>query len=301
MSLDENGSLRTGVRVALIYGLVLSILSADILAGPDFTFELTYLIPVLLSAWFTSRNITITTALASVLAWTVADIAGGSCHSSISIYLLDLGRRLLLLVVAALLLSRLRRALENERESARTDGLTNVMNLRAFYEVTEQELNRSARYSHPVTMAYLDIDNFKSVNDTQGHSAGDRLLRTVSAGIRKCLRKTDTVARLGGDEFAILLPETGQEAARVTLGRIQETLKDDVRRSRLPVTFSIGVLTCSEKLLTAEKLIREADSLMYSVKRSGKDSIIYAGEAGSGGMRSYAQGRQPDPRPNLDA
>jgi diguanylate cyclase (GGDEF)-like protein len=268
----------------LIYALVLSILAADIRTGPDFTFELTYLIPIFLSAWFTNKNITIATALASVLAWTLADIATGRSHPSSLIYVFDLGRRLVLLVVAGLLLSRLRKALQNERESARTDLLTRVMNLRAFYEVAEQELNRSARYRHPVTVAYIDIDNFKTINDRHGHSTGDKLLCTVSEGIQKCLRKTDKVARLGGDEFAILLPETGQEAARVTLSRIQKTLKDDVRRRQWPVTFSIGVLTCTEELPTVEKLIRAADSLMYSVKRSGKDSIRYAGKVGSGNL-----------------
>jgi diguanylate cyclase (GGDEF)-like protein len=129
-------------------------------------------------------------------------------------------------------------------------------------------------------LAYIDLDNFKIMNDQFGHSVGDQVLRTVVSSARKYLRKTDVVARLGGDEFALLMPETDQESARIALSKIQSGLLEEMRQSHWPITFSIGVLTCMATPQTTDALVSLADELMYSVKRNGKNAIKYSSYTG---------------------
>jgi len=262
--------------ILILCAFVLPISILDYLTGPEVGFRLVYLIPVSLITWFTNRALGAVVALITVILWFFTDLATGRSYSHRLIYIWDFASRLFFLWMVVLLLSRLRLALQREQELARMDSLTGAMNPRVFYELTEMEISRSARYKHPVTVAYIDIDNFKTVNDTLGHNTGDRLLCTVTMNIRKYLRKTDAVARLGGDEFAILLPETGQEAARAAMEKIKNYLLQEMDRNRWPVTFSIGVITCVENLPTGERLIQAADALMYSAKNQGKNDIHYS-------------------------
>jgi len=113
------------------------------------------------------------------------------------------------------------------------------------------------------------------MNDQFGHSAGDKVLRTVVSSTGKNVRKTDVLAQLGGDEFALLLPETDQKSARVIISKIQNLLLREMQQSKWPVTFSIGVLTCNGAPKTTNELMKIADEIMYSVKRNGKNAIKY--------------------------
>jgi diguanylate cyclase (GGDEF)-like protein len=173
-----------------------------------------------------------------------------------------------------------KKATEREREFARIDNLTGAANPRCFYDLAQMEIERFQRYKHPFTLAYIDLDNFKTVNDQFGHPTGDQVLRIVASSARKYLRKTDVIARLGGDEFALLLPETSEESARVALSKIQSELLEEMRIGNWPITFSIGVLTCNVAPHTTEELVRMADELMYSVKHESKNSIKYSTYAG---------------------
>jgi diguanylate cyclase (GGDEF)-like protein len=156
------------------------------------------------------------------------------------------------------------------------------MNARVFRETVEHELYRSARYERPITLAFIDIDGFKVVNDVHGHRVGDAVLRSLGAGLERCTRKTDVVARLGGDEFAILLPETGQEAARTSIEKVRECLREAMQsRIDVAVTFSVGVVTCDDGECTADELIQAADAMMYSVKQHGKDGVRFSGSTDS--------------------
>jgi diguanylate cyclase (GGDEF)-like protein/PAS domain S-box-containing protein len=170
----------------------------------------------------------------------------------------------------------LKKAVEREKELARTDYLTGAANARFFHELVQQEIGRFGRYRRPFTIAYVDLDNFKTVNDLFGHSIGDKVLCTVVQHANSQLRKTDFVARLGGDEFAFLLTETDSAAALTTISKIHQGLLSEMQRNDWPVTFSIGVLTCIDTPRTADELVKMADGLMYSVKNSGKNAIHYA-------------------------
>jgi diguanylate cyclase (GGDEF)-like protein/PAS domain S-box-containing protein len=169
--------------------------------------------------------------------------------------------------------AQLNQALERERELARTDVLTRLSNRRAFYEAAENERQRSLRHGHPLTLAYVDVDNFKKVNDTLGHATGDELLVTVADGLRQHLRASDTVGRLGGDEFAILLPETTAQGAESVVRKLSEVLLQEMKSRHWPVSFSIGVATFLHNPPSLDEMIRSADELMYTVKRDGKNKI----------------------------
>jgi diguanylate cyclase (GGDEF)-like protein/PAS domain S-box-containing protein len=162
--------------------------------------------------------------------------------------------------------------LEAEKKLARCDALTGLANRRAFYERAEQERKRAARYRRPISLAYVDLDNFKQVNDTHGHEAGDQLLINV-AKVLGTLRSDDMAARLGGDEFAVLLPEAGDAAAAFVIHKLQRMLTAAMHEKNLPVTFSIGLVTFDPVPENTEQMVQKADDLMYEVKKHGKNAI----------------------------
>jgi diguanylate cyclase (GGDEF)-like protein len=171
---------------------------------------------------------------------------------------------------------QLQEALEKEKELARLDSLTGLANRRAFYEVLELEQKRARRYELPLTVAYLDVDNFKKINDTSGHSLGDSVLIVVAHTIKNNIRASDTVARLGGDEFAVLLPETEAAAAETVLRKLQGMLQTKTQENGWTISFSIGVATFLFPPESLDDIIRTADEVMYAVKTSGKNNLSVA-------------------------
>jgi diguanylate cyclase (GGDEF)-like protein len=173
------------------------------------------------------------------------------------------------------LIGGLKKSLEKEKALARTDYLTDLANRRNFFEAADAEINRSSRNKLPFTMAYIDSDNFKSINDNFGHATGDRVLKIIAMGIKKNIRKMDTAARIGGDEFAVLLPETNSEAAKHAMDKIYMLLSEAMKGLAFPITFSVGVVTFMNPPKDADEMIKITDELMYSVKAMGKNNIKY--------------------------
>jgi diguanylate cyclase (GGDEF)-like protein len=248
----------------------------DFLTPYEFAFSLFYLIPISLLTWLTGRRLGIVASLASALVWLITDVAIGKSSIQPVIYAWNTLIGLSFFIFVTLLLSAFRKALEHERDLAQTDYLTGAVNSRSFFDMVQREINRVQRYEHPFTIAYIDIDNFKSVNDQLGHTTGDQVLRAVVNQARTHMRKTDVVARLGGDEFALLLPETNQESAQVVLSKVRSGMLIGMQQSDWPVTFSIGVLTCIDAPPSPDELFRLVDELMYTVKRGSKNSIKYS-------------------------
>ena len=260
--------------MALTVLLVVFIAALEYLSGTEVDFSVIYLIPVLLAASI-SKSFGVYISLISATLAIVASHFMERQYSSPAYYIWDFISHAAIFLLAATLRSNLLASRRQERELAYTDPLTGAFNSRAFHEMTQAEIHRAVRYNRPLTMAYLDVDNFKMVNDTRGHSEGDALLRAIVAEIAKRARKTDVVSRLGGDEFAILLPETGQENALLAIRQIQESLSEETLKKNWPVTFSIGVLTLMGTEPTVDKMIESADALMYEAKQAGKNTLRY--------------------------
>jgi diguanylate cyclase (GGDEF)-like protein len=132
---------------------------------------------------------------------------------------------------------------------------------------------RARRAKQPLTIAYLDLDNFKKVNDTAGHHEGDRVLIATASALAQNIRATDFVARMGGDEFAILFPDTSPEVARTVINKLDNRLKLLARESHWPVGFSIGMTTFLTPPPSIDHMIKKADTLMYKVKTQTKQKI----------------------------
>jgi len=265
-------SLSRPAVTAIALLLVATVGLLDSMTGPDYAFSAFYLLPVVLTAWYAGRGYAILISVASAAAWLAAGIAGRMNHEHTLVLIWNDAMELCLFLFAAYVISALRGKLECEEEFARTDQLTGIANRRRFGELADAEIRRSRRYSEPFTVIYLDIDNFKTVNDTLGHSEGDRLLRQVASTLTTAIRESDTVARLGGDEFGLLLPETDGDAAVTVATKIHAGLKVQVEQ-HWPVTFSIGMVTYLKAPASADEMIRVADRLMYEVKDSGKDEL----------------------------
>ena len=249
---------------------------ADYLNGPDVSFLIFYVVPVFVAAWYAGRRAGLWMCAASGLSWFVGAYANPQHISHPGVAYWNAAVRLGFMVILAHLVASFKRSLERERELARTDYLTGALNGRSFGELAASEINRARRHSHPFTVAFMDVDDFKQVNDRHGHSAGDRLLKAVADSISQTVRAVDSVARLGGDEFAVLMPETGKAAAQVVIRRVRRQLLEAARRQGLPVTFSIGVVTWDTPPASVDEMLRAADELMYAAKRLGKGIIRHA-------------------------
>jgi diguanylate cyclase (GGDEF)-like protein len=182
--------------------------------------------------------------------------------------------------------------MEREGRLARTDEVTHIANRRAFEEAADRELERARRQGRPVTLAYLDVDDFKRLNDRYGHAAGDEVLERVGAALRCGTRRIDTAARLGGDEFGLILPDTSEVAARALLERLRASVGTASAGRGGPVTLSIGAVTFEAAPASVPEMVARADAAMYAAKRAGKGWIrIEVVRAGSdGGSPPAAQG-----------
>ncbi len=197
---------------------------------------------------------------------------------------------LLFLSFLALLVATLRHSMLRERRLSRIDPLTGACNARCFYEMGERELERSRRYGRPFSLAYLDLDNFKLVNDTYGHQAGDRVLSEAVSALMRHVRAGDLVARLGGDEFAVLFPETGAEASGALVRKLTDLTLDSIpdEYSGIP-TFSVGLMTFEEPPRSLDEAMREVDALMYRVKNSTKNDVAAAVYPPAGPVRALPE------------
>jgi len=262
-------------HIVLNCALVLVLGCINYSAVHDISAGIFYLIPVSLVAWFLSSSARIAISFLTALVWLTVDVYSGQANSHSGAPYLNAIVGFSFLIVFGLMLGGLRRAYNHQKGLARTDYLTKLANARAFYESTELEIIRSRRYEHPFTLAYLDMDDFKAVNDKHGHSEGDRLLKTFGEAAERNLRETDLVARLGGDEFAILLPETDVGDAQIAIEKLRQALLSEMHKNGWIVTFSIGVVTCLAPPDSVTEVLKRGDNLAYEAKKSGKNTVKY--------------------------
>jgi len=256
--------------------LVAAIGVADHFTPIWLSWSMVYLLPIVWASWRAGWWPGIVVGFSSIGAWLLGDLANASAVFYWHAMSWDLLMRAGVYVFIACVLSALREARDRERALARTDALTEVANGRAFIEAANLELERAKRHQRPITLAYIDLDDFKMVNDRYGHKQGDAVLRDVAGTIRRNVRAADTVARIGGDEFVILFPETGQQAAGEVLARIRQVVDAAVRKDGKAVTLSVGAVTFSSLPASVDSMLRRADDLLYDVKRSGKNAVAQA-------------------------
>lgn len=180
--------------------------------------------------------------------------------------------------VASVISREQRRSSEAALALSRFDALTRLFSRSYFERAVEQEILRASRTGRGFSMLLLDLDALKSVNDSHGHDAGDRLLGAIGEVMRGDVRATDTAARLGGDEFVVILPETELAGAL----RVAEKLRRDIGHLAVPTngnlvssSVSVGVVSYPDDARTKEELLRRADRAMYEAKRRGKDQIVH--------------------------
>lgn len=241
----------------------------DIITGFEFSVSVFYLLPVTLLSWYAGRRSGVTGAFLAAAVWLLADTLSGATYRSAIAPYWNASVRLGFFLFAGLTSSALLAALRREQGLARTDPLTGAANRRQFLEAAEMELRRAARYGRPFSVAYLDLDRFKEMNDRHGHEAGDRLLCDVALALKAAVRSTDLVARMGGDEFAILMPETGAEVAEAVADKLRKAVALLGVAGEEGITLSMGLATWVVPAVSVDELLSRADALMYEAKQAG--------------------------------
>lgn len=258
-------------------GIILIILLGifDYYTGIETPLSIFYLVPITLATWMLNARIGCSFCLLSTLSYLISTLRWQHDFvKPLTPYTNSLSRLIFFLLVC-FIISKLKTFLMQEMILARTDALTGAANRRYFYEKSQEILDQARLKQSPITLAYLDIDDFKTFNDLWGHQEGDSILALVTGTISSNLRKTDILARLGGDEFAILLPDTDQHDARIVLDKIRSKLLNPSRIGDVRITLSFGAVTFSTLPANMDTLVSQADRLMYQVKKSGKNSILY--------------------------
>jgi diguanylate cyclase (GGDEF)-like protein len=266
------------VLMTLIIGVV------DFIIGHEISTALFYVLPIAVAAWYGGRKLGIAVSVLAAAAWLITDIGAGQQYSHPAILPWNTFMRLAIFLLIALLLAAFRGLLHAEALAAKTDHLTGALNRLGFQERFAEEYARSARFGRAFSLAYLDIDNFKHINDTRGHGTGDEALMSVARTLKENLRRTDVVARLGGDEFAVLFPETGTAAVREAFAHVHQRLLQAMQNRDWPLSFSIGVVSFESVPESLDQALAATDELMYSIKRSTKNNVIY---------QTWDQTRQP--------
>ena len=260
-----------------LFCLLLAILIGVVryLTGPEFALSLFYLFPIILATWYAGKWVGVLLSLVSAVSWLMADLAMRHAFSSSLIPFLNESFRLVVFLFITFILLKLKNAVNTQKELARTDPLTLVHNRRAFNDLADLEITKARRSKKPTSVLYVDIDNFKKINDHFGHRIGDSLLCSVAKTIKTNIRAIDIMARLGGDEFCILLAETGSGAVALVARKLKEKLMGMMQNYNWPVTFSIGVVTFENPPDSVDQLITAADAQMYFAKSQGKNRIHY--------------------------
>jgi diguanylate cyclase (GGDEF)-like protein len=260
------------ISVLILIGILL-VGVVDYLSGTEVRVFPLYFLPLIPAAWVFGRTGAVGSSLVATAAWAASLYLAGSHYSHGYIWLINVLTQGATFLVVSLLIAWLHASLQRERVLSSTDTLTRLANRRAFYEQAGAALALCHRKSNPVSLAYIDLDNFKQVNDAYGHGSGDALLRAVGEILRSCLRASDVSGRFGGDEFVIMLPDTTADHARTVLEKIRIRIAQTPEVRACSVTVSIGAVAYPKAPTDISVMIKAADELMYSVKNGGKDGV----------------------------
>ncbi|MGQ0703492.1 MAG: GGDEF domain-containing protein [Gemmatimonadales bacterium] len=247
--------------------------------GPEIALGVFYLPAIAAVSWYCGSQVGIGMAL---LATVASGLAAWSRlpHPELSVVLWNSGAQLIFFHFAAIMVGTVARQTVRLANLAREDPLTGIPNRRAFFEELDRALEWGRRHYTPWVLAYVDVDDFKQINDGHGHAEGDEVLRLVARTLREATRRVDVVARVGGDEFALLLPETDGTQAERVIGHVIALLRERTREltggvKGKRVTFSTGVVTFAVSPASPDTALALADACMYGVKQNGKDGVAF--------------------------
>lgn len=255
--------------IVMVFGLF------DYTTGFELSFSFFYLIPISIAAWYSGIKAGIFITFLSISVWMVSNHLAGQIYSSNAIWYWNALIRILVFSGISRLISEFKTALYKERLLSQTDFLTGIKNSREFYTQAAIELARAKIRKQSFSVAYIDLDHFKKVNDEKGHTEGDNLLKTIVNDISGIIRKSDIFARIGGDEFVIFFPNTNQQAAALVVEKIENFVRIKMVESDSPVTMSIGVTTFLSVPQTVDDMLKTVDNLMYKAKKEGKNRTYY--------------------------
>ncbi len=263
------------IVLLICLGLTVFVGIMDFISGYEISFSIFYIIPVTIAVFFAGFPVAILISVLCAASWFLADVQGGHVYSNTLVPVWNASMRFSYFLLHSFLFSRFIKLYQNCKHKSITDTLTLAVNAEFFYQLAGRELARARRSHRPLTLAYLDLDNFKAVNDSLGHLTGDDLLQTLANVMRQNIRPVDVLGRLGGDEFAVLLPDADRTVAAVVLERIREKAAEAVAAKGWPVTLSMGAVTFVKPDIDVRGMVKRADDLMYLAKKSGKNRIEY--------------------------
>jgi len=271
--LERRSAPQIGILAIVLCALVVGL---DVATGGELSVSVFYLAPISLAAWYIGMQAGFLFGLVAAGLWLTAELTSGHLYAHALIPWWDAGVWLAIFTLHARLLAGIRAQLRRERDGAAIDPLTGALNGRSFCAATGRMMSLALRAHEPTTVVYIDVDNFKAINEERGHTVGDRVLERVGATILAGMRVTDLVGRLAGDEFAILLPATGVDGLDTVLPKLREALEADARAHNWPIGFSIGAAVFPAPPHAVDTAISAADKLMEQAKAAGKNRTIYA-------------------------
>ena len=249
----------------------------DYVTGPRVLLNIFYLLPVMLVAWATaSTGYGLIVAAVSCLVTPVEAMLSGFRLDSLPVSLWNGLVRLAVFGIVLYLMENVRILTARLQEQALDRRAHRPGQPARLSRGRRQEIERSRRFDHELSLAYIDIDDFKATNDRLGHEAGDRMLIALASLALATARSVDTVARLGGDEFVIIMPETGADAALPLVTRLREAFPRVARVGDATTTCSIGLASFVHAPSSVDELLTAADALMYEAKAAGKDEVRHA-------------------------
>jgi len=245
----------------------------DFISGGRYAFSVFYVIPVAILSWYIGKRYSVPTAVFIGFIEAFIKFKDFSDSSSLYYYYLNTAISCVTFTAISFAITKCKSIFLNEKTLARVDFLTGIPNWKSFTECVDREIERAKREKQTLSIAYIDCDNFKSINDEYGHDEGNKALQIIAKSMKRNIRKIDYVARVGGDEFVMLLVGANAKNAYAIMDKVKKVLNFEMKSNNYAVTFSVGLSTFEHVPSSAEEMIKVSDFLMYEVKNTSKDSI----------------------------
>ena len=263
-----SGRALTRRSIIVLFTLIMGLI--DITTGYEYSFSVFYLIPVSVAVWYDNTKVTVLSILGATCMWLYADFSSGHQYTQTLAPYWNAFVRLAFFSVVAILLFKVRGSLIAMTKMAMRDSLTALSNSRAFQMQYDDIRRNSHKSSHGFAVGVIDLDGFKKINDSLGHSKGDDVLVAFAEILKKATRSTDIVARMGGDEFIVILKRTDAKGAEEYSPRLRRAFNESGLKDQSGVDFSMGIILFDHLPEDLDDATHAADMLMYKAKALGK-------------------------------